>query len=93
LNDNAIYSKDKVIVLTSPISFKKNTVNSITLITENNLSTTVSYNACKKNMPCIINLSNIPLFYKNRQLIGIEFKGEFKGNIEIFNLTNHSNLW
>ncbi|MDO8621276.1 MAG: hypothetical protein Q7R31_03265 [Candidatus Levybacteria bacterium] len=89
---NNISSDDKILVLTpdSNISTKKTEI----IITTNDLETTaIIFNKCDANDQCIINLSNVPLFYKNRTIKKIEIDKNFSGNIKILNGNSPNSLW
>lgn len=88
---NKINSKDKVIVISSNLNSKSWDLSTLKITTDNGFSTTIIFNTCTKNAKCVINLANIPLFYKNRIITKIN--KSFKGNIEIFEINNKSNLW
>ncbi|MDP2585886.1 MAG: hypothetical protein Q8P29_03325, partial [Candidatus Levybacteria bacterium] len=93
LAENNFFSKDKVIVLIPNADNKSQSLNSIIFRIEKGLSTTIYFNPCIKNNPCIINLSRIPLFYKERLVEKIIVDMEYKGKIRIFDLKNSGNLW
>ncbi len=86
-------SNNKIVVLVPGINYKDYNLNFIKFQTENRDYTTVHYNSCKKNKPCIINPSRLPFFYTERIIKEIRLDKEFKGNIKIFDLQNPGNLW
>jgi hypothetical protein len=45
--------------------------NSMTLETNDQFKTSIEFRACYKDTPCIIHISNLPVFYKNRVLSSI----------------------
>lgn len=59
--------------------------------TKDKLETNISF-FCKKARPCIINLDNIPLFYKNRVIVEIEAVN-FNGNISIYDNEYNEKFW
>lgn len=93
VRDN-ILSKDKVLILT-PQRYKNNTKNmSVTFETDDDLLTTVHFRKCDINLSCIINLKNIPLFFKERRLKEINIqKSTFVGEIQIVDNPKNSDLW
>ncbi len=93
LNKENFYSSEKVVVLTPKIKYKKSGLNFITLKTKDGLSTTIYYNSCSKNSPCIINLARIPLFYKDRIITKVSVDSGFNGYLEFFSLKNPNSLW
>jgi len=92
LKTKNVQSLNKIFVLTPNKSLKTGSQNYLNLTTNDGWKTTIHFNACKANKPCIINLSNIPLFYKNRQLSSLMVDNNFKGNIAIYNM-NLKILW
>ncbi len=64
LKKNTISSKNTFLVVSN------NTKNKRTSVTFNseNLTSTVSYNTCNSPSLCIINISNIPLFYNSKRI-------------------------
>ncbi len=93
LKDNAFSSKNKVIVITPTINELPSSVSYIKLESGNGYVTTIFYNPCKKNKACVVNLLNIPLFYKERIISNITFEDKFKGSIAIYDIKDLSNLW
>lgn len=92
LSKNNISSDGMVLVLTPDlnISTKKTEVR----ITTSDLETTViTFNKCDVDKQCIINLLNMPLFYKNRIIKKIEIDKNFSGNIKILDDNPPNNLW
>jgi len=80
-------SANKVFVLIPNKELKTVSQNYLNLRTSDGKETVIYFNACKVNKPCIIDLSNIPLFYKNRQISSLCVDNNFKGDIEIYNIS------
>lgn len=93
LKNRSISSKNKVIVLTSSIKLASSYLNKIKLYTSDGYSTIIFFNSCKLYKPCVINLQNIPLFYKERLIGSIELDSKFEGSIDFFNQKKTDNLW
>ena len=93
LKKNNLSSSSKIIVLNSSTVNKSGSLIFIEFETKNGNSTTVYFNPCNKNEVCIINLSRIPFFYKERLVEKIIADKEYKGEIRIFDLKNSGNLW
>lgn len=92
LKTKKISSKNKVIILIPSINSKNGTLDSLK-ITADGIESNIYFNSCKIGKPCIINLSNIPLFYKNRIIEKIQLDKNFRGEIRIIELNNFGNLW
>lgn len=92
LKENKTNSLNKVLVLIPSKELKTTYQNYLDLKTNDGKKTVIHFNACKENKPCIINLSNVPLFYKDRRIVSIGVDGQFKGNIEIYN-SDSKFLW
>jgi hypothetical protein len=92
LKKQKVLSENKVFVLIPNKDSVRGSQNSLHLTTIDNKETTIYFNSCKANKPCVINLSNIPLFYKDRQITNIATDDSFKGSIEIFSGIP-KNLW
>lgn len=88
-----ISSDDKVVVLIPSIEANPKALNYIRLKTTDNYKTSIIFNSCKKSKPCIINLANIPLFYKTRYIKNIEIDNKFRGDIMVYDAKNFENLW
>lgn len=73
-------SKDKIIVL----ELKKKDVKKVKLsfITEVG-ETTVEFDPCKSGFQCVVNLKNIPLFYKDRVIKKIDYDASVVSKIKI----------
>lgn len=81
LNKNDIYSKNNYLIIYPNSKANVNTI----LINE----TKVHFDTCEEQYPCIINISNLPLFYKNRiiervSITNLEKVGLFSGSNNIF---------
>ena len=88
-----ISSKNKVIALTPSIGLKNGTLNYLKIISADGIESTIYFNSCKRGKPCIINLANIPLFYKERIISNIQLDKIFKGELKIIELKDFGNLW
>lgn len=93
LKNNILYSTNKIFVLIPRNDNLTKTLNHISIKIKNGNSTTIHYKSCKKGAACILNLINIPLFYKNRIIEKIALDNEFKGTIKIFDLKKQGILW
>jgi hypothetical protein len=93
LKTNNISSRNKVIVLIPSVSSRNGTLNYLKITSGDGMESTIYFNSCKKEMPCIINLANIPLFYKDRNIAGIQLDGVFKGELRVIELKNFGDLW
>ncbi len=91
LSNNNLNSENKVIVTVS--HSKPANLNTLELTTGEGDQTEVFYNACKKDEKCIVNLANIPLFYKGRIIRKIIPDKNFSGSLEIFEINKRVNLW
>lgn len=74
-------TKDKIIVLRSRNSTKNRKI-MITL--KSNLEdTTIEFNNCIKDNPCIVNLANVPLFYKDKVIKEIKYDSYFIRDLKV----------
>lgn len=75
-----LYSKDKIIVF----RFKKSntTKTKVAFVTEVG-RTIVEFDACKSGLQCIVDLQDIPLFYKNRSIKKIDYDTDIIGAIKV----------
>lgn len=87
------YSTNKVFVLSPNIDYEKGYSGYIKLVINDENNSTIYYDPCNKNLKCIVNLANIPLFYRERVIVKIILDETFKGNIEIYDLVNSGSLW
>lgn len=93
LGEGRFNSEKKVVVVIPSIDHEPNYLDSMNFQTADGNSTTIFYNSCKKNEPCIINLSRLPLFYQNRVVAKISVDEKFEGYIKIFELSKPGDLW
>lgn len=93
LKINNFSSNNKVVVLTPNANTRLQSLSFAKFQIAGGDFATVYYNACNKNEICIINLSRIPLFYKDRLITEIIFDEQYSGKIEIFDVKNPGNLW
>ena len=90
LHNNNIKTSGKVLVFKA-IKYKKNNREiRIVLKTNDGKITTVGFYRCDINKPCVVSLSNIPLFYKERVLKEIVLDNSFEGQIDLLNNTTES---
>lgn len=93
LRNTNLFSNNKVIVIMPSIDYKSTDLNYLKAKNENGEHTTIFFNACKMNAPCVLHLSRLPLFYKHGMLKEIEMNKGFSGRIKIFELKNQGDLW
>lgn len=93
LSNLKLNSRNKFLVLIPQIDMDPNYLNTIEVNTEDKKRTRIYLNPCKKSMLCVVNLSNIPLFYKSRIINSIKIDNKFKGTVKIYEINNSSNLW
>lgn len=93
ISRNKTESVNKFIVLTAREYKNNNKFMKIKINTTDNLTTVINFYKCDLNKECIINISNIPLFYKNRNLASIELDNVFIGNIWLVDYVNNDLLW
>lgn len=86
LEESDFYSTNKVLVIEGESSYVK-------LLMKNREVSVVNYDPCKVSAKCIINISNMPIFYRERAITNIALDEKFKGNIEIYDLKNSGSLW
>lgn len=81
LLEEKVYSNKKILVFIPEETYLKN---SISIVTQDLKKTNISLTGCSQGKTCIVNLGNLPLFYRNRILkeIGI---ANFKGKVSIYN--------
>lgn len=92
LAKNNIDSDNKILVITPSLQMN-NKKNELTIITRDSETTVITFNKCDVDRQCMINLSNMPLFYKNRIIKKIEIDKNFSGNIKILDDNPPNNLW
>ncbi len=93
LNDNIIKSDRKLLVLTAYRDVDSDKKTTIAIKTKDSEVTVINFTRCDVGKPCIINLSNVPLFYRERIIKEVSFDKSFSGNIEILNNSAQNNLW
>lgn len=81
INPKEFITKDKIIILRS----KNSTKNKKLMITlESDLEdTTIEFNNCIKDNPCIINLANVPLLYKDRIIKEIKYDSSLIRDLKV----------
>jgi hypothetical protein len=84
---------DKIIVMIPSSSLPASFMNYISFKSNTGEIATVFYNSCKKDNACIIDMENIPFFYKPRIIKQITVDNGYKGQIIIFDSTKRNNLW
>ncbi len=90
--ENTIYSSNKLLVLIPEKYISNGKDITITIKTSDLKYTNIKLNKCKTKSPCIINLSNIPLFYKQRIIRELTFS-DFDGKIEFINNYDKKIFW
>lgn len=91
LKSHSISSRSLVLSIT-PNSNKEGSRQGLTIVTKNNLITKINFNSCRSMETCIINLSSVPLFYRERILKEIDVGDNFSGSITLHRVTS-SNFW
>lgn len=93
LKAKTFYSTNKVLVLIPSINYKTNDLSYVKFQIDTEESPTIYYDSCKINLECIINISNVPIFYRKRVITKIILDEKFKGKIEIYDIKEQGNLW
>lgn len=93
LSKNNILSSNKLLILKADNYLTLEKDMSIKLVTADKLSTEVTFYRCEITKPCIITISNLPLFYNTRTLKEIWVDKNFKGKIELINNQTDKELW
>lgn len=88
-----ISSKNKIIVLIPSKNSRKNYMNYLEIQTLSDESSSIYFNACRRDKMCIINLANLPYFYKERVIKKIIIDERFEGEILIFENKFSNNFW
>jgi hypothetical protein len=93
LKNKNVDTHKKFLVLTLS-DFRKN-INTIMLKikTKDGITTNVIFNECMKEMPCIINLSHIPLLYNKRTLEEISVNDVPLKSVQLFTVNDDSHFW
>lgn len=89
LTNNKINSSNTILLIKNSNPGK---YTSVEIISEENLETTIKMKSCRENY-CIVNLSNIPLFYKNRNIKMINSNEDILVSILKVSNDNIINLW
>jgi len=84
---------DKIIAIIPSVSLPTSLTNYITFYSDSGENSTVFYDTCKKNNTCIIDMANIPFFYKERIIKQLQVDINFKGKLVVFDSKNRDNLW
>ncbi len=90
LNKNVVNSKNIVLVVKNNINSAKSI--QISVKSENDLSTNVNFKSCDLKF-CYINLSNLPLFYKNRRIKSINYNDNSLVGLIKVNDNSIKELW
>jgi hypothetical protein len=93
LNNLKLNSLNKFFVLIPETSSDSNHLNTVEIYTKDNNSTKVYINSCKANSPCIINLSNLPMFYRDRDIQRLKIDNRFKGKVLFYEINESDKLW
>lgn len=89
---NNINSDSKILVITPNLQINNKKIE-LAITTRDSETTVITFNKCDADKQCIINLSNMPLFYKNRVIKKMEMDKNFSGNIKILDGNAPNNLW
>lgn len=89
LRSNKINSKGTVLLIKNNNSGK---YTYLKITSDENLETTIKMKSCRENY-CIVNLSNIPMFYKKRNIKMINSKDDILVSIVKISDNNIVNLW
>lgn len=93
LGKNIVDTKNKFLLLVFRNEVQKKQIY-INIKTKNGLNTDVYFNSCETQTPCIINLSRLPLFYRNRMLGQITSKeNDNIANVMILDIAQSSHFW
>ena len=65
----------------------------ITLKTGEGTSTSITFKSCPEKIPCVINLSNVPLFYRSRIIKEIDFDTSSIEEIRVVKMDNKNYFW
>lgn len=84
LKANNINSLNKILILTFDKYESSENLSRLKIYTDEGYSSEIVFNRCKLHNACIINLVNIPLFYKERIIKKVEIDN-FEGAIELVN--------
>ncbi|MCL4418578.1 hypothetical protein M1146_00580 [Patescibacteria group bacterium] len=93
LEKNNFDLSDKTIVMIPSQNLPSSFINYVSLRSSTGEISTIFYNPCRKENACIINLKNIPFFYKSRIAKQVKVDGGFKGRVIIFDSKNRDDLW
>jgi hypothetical protein len=93
LRENNILSSNKLLILNADNYMTLEKDIKIKLVTTDKLSTEVTFYRCEITKPCVINISNLPLFYKARVLKEVWIDKNFIGKIELVNNQTDKELW
>lgn len=83
----------KVIVMIPSSNLSSSFMDYVSFKSDTGESSTIFYNSCKKGNSCIINLANIPFFYRSRIIKQIAVDNSFNGQIILFDTKSQGNLW
>lgn len=93
LSSHTVNSKNIFLIL-APVDMHKDIKRiQVEITTKDNKKTTILMNSCSINSSCIINLGNMPLFYKERVLSQIDLDKNFKGTITLLEVKNREKFW
>lgn len=92
LFENEVNTEKKLLLI--KFVSQKQDMAEIVIKTSEGLVTKVSFVSCEVDISCIINLSNIPLFYRSRNLAQITSKnGDYIQEIALLDIADESNFW
>lgn len=90
---NKVYSDNLFLAIELKNGSKKK-MRSLIIKTKDDLETKITFSECERDVPCIIHLSRLPLFYKNRQLKNVLIYDENQiKNISIVEVVDDSIFW
>lgn len=90
LKNNNTSSKNKILVI---IPYVKDRVDTLYVKTDDNLWSAISFDVPCKNKPYVINLSKVPLFYRERIISQVYMNDNFKGEIKLYKMNSKISLW
>ena len=93
LENSKIDSHNKVFIIKFTKPLARGDRSYMKIQTQDNKSTVVSFISCLSTKPCIVNLSSIPLFYKDRILKKIEINKSFKGELILMDFKTLEKIW
>lgn len=65
----------------------------LSMTADNELTTTIVFRSCGTSSPCLLTLQNLPIFFHNRKLVGIETINQPQAQFQLFRVNGDSELW